>query len=141
MDDLLCTLGQRIRDLRRQKGWSQEEFADVCGVHRTYMGHLERGEKNLSFRATIRIATALGVALSELYAGIETGQPTESPGIPQGRPKTARRDAEHERARVLRELASVERSVRTLREIALGTDQDTPPRASQSKRSSRGSKS
>jgi len=38
-------LGDRIRALRRQFGWSQEQFAEVYGLHRTYMGHVERGEK------------------------------------------------------------------------------------------------
>jgi transcriptional regulator with XRE-family HTH domain len=73
VDDLLKQLGQRIRELRNQKGWSQEEFADVCGVHRTYMGHLERGEKNLSFRSMMRVAEALGVPLSVLFSGLEKG--------------------------------------------------------------------
>ena len=61
VDELLQRLGRRIRDLRTQRGWSQEQFADVCGVHRTYMGHLERGEKNLSFSSIVRVANALDV--------------------------------------------------------------------------------
>jgi transcriptional regulator with XRE-family HTH domain len=70
VDHLLKRLGQRIRELRNQKGWSQEEFADVCGVHRTYMGHLERGEKNLSFRSMMRVAGAVDVPLSALFSGL-----------------------------------------------------------------------
>jgi transcriptional regulator with XRE-family HTH domain len=64
----LKLLGERIRDLRKARGWSQERFADVCGVHRTYMGHLERGEKNVSFNTLVRLADALGITLSELLA-------------------------------------------------------------------------
>lgn len=69
----LKQLGERIRDLRKARGWSQERFADVCGVHRTYMGHLERGEKNVSFNTLVRLADALGITLSELLAE-ETGR-------------------------------------------------------------------
>jgi len=71
MDDALRRLGIRIRELRTQRGWSQEAFADVAGVHRTYMGHLERGEKNVSFLSILRVANALGITLSELLAGLE----------------------------------------------------------------------
>jgi transcriptional regulator with XRE-family HTH domain len=69
----LKLLGQRIQSLRKARGWSQERFADICGVHRTYMGHLERGEKNLSFNTLVRLSDALGITLSELLAE-EAGQ-------------------------------------------------------------------
>jgi transcriptional regulator with XRE-family HTH domain len=61
------SLGARIRELRREQGWSQEKFAEVCGLHRTYMGHVERGEKNVSLSTVLRVANALGVGLSELF--------------------------------------------------------------------------
>ena len=64
----LQVLGERIRDLRKARGWSQERFADICGVHRTYMGHLERGEKNVSFNTLSRLADALGISLAELVS-------------------------------------------------------------------------
>jgi transcriptional regulator with XRE-family HTH domain len=73
VDPLLRSLGQRIRDLRAARGWSQEEFADVCGVHRTYIGHVERGEKNVSVGTLARVAGAFEIKLSELFAGIEDG--------------------------------------------------------------------
>src|ERR1700689_3221068 len=73
MDEALRRLGVRIPELRTQRGWSQEAFADVAGVHRTYMGHLERGEKNVSFLSILRVANALGVTPSELLAGLEKG--------------------------------------------------------------------
>ena len=44
VQDLATVLGGRIRELRRKKGFSQESFADHCGLHRTYMGGIERGE-------------------------------------------------------------------------------------------------
>lgn len=70
-DFLLTALGQRIRDLRAKQGYSQESFADSIGVHRTFIGTIERGESNLSFHNLVRIATALGVTLSQLLSGIE----------------------------------------------------------------------
>jgi transcriptional regulator with XRE-family HTH domain len=68
---LLKALGQRIRELRTEKGFSQEAFADHCGVHRTFMGTIERGESNLSFQNIARVAAALGVTLSILFMGLE----------------------------------------------------------------------
>lgn len=73
MKDLLVLLGKRVHDLRAAKGWSQEEFAHICGVHRTYAGQIERGEKNLSFGNLLKIAAALGVTASELLSKLEDG--------------------------------------------------------------------
>ena len=61
------SLGRRIRALRGRRGWSQEELASVCGLHRTYMGHVERGEKNVSLSTILRVARGLGVRLPELF--------------------------------------------------------------------------
>jgi transcriptional regulator with XRE-family HTH domain len=68
---LLRALGQRIRELRREQGYSQEEFADKCGVHRTFMGTVERGESNLSFQNIAKVTTTLGVPLSTLFRDLE----------------------------------------------------------------------
>ena len=64
-------LGERIRELRKKAGYSQEAFADAAGVHRTYMGTLERGEANVSLSNLNKISTALGITLSELFRTIE----------------------------------------------------------------------
>jgi transcriptional regulator with XRE-family HTH domain len=64
---LLKSLGQRIRELRTAQGYSQEAFADKCGVHRTFMGTVERGESNLSFQNIHKMAINLGVSLSGLF--------------------------------------------------------------------------
>lgn len=59
--DLQQLLGANLRRYRQARGLSQEAFADVVGVHRTYMGGLERGERNLTLRSVERIAAQLQV--------------------------------------------------------------------------------
>lgn len=57
--DLQRTLGRNLRAYRYARDLSQEDFADVLGVHRTYMGGIERGERNLTLRSVERIARRL----------------------------------------------------------------------------------
>ena len=64
-------LGERIRTLRKAKGYSQEEFAHECGLHRTYMGDVERGERNVSLDNIVRITAALEITLSDMFANIK----------------------------------------------------------------------
>ena len=71
VQEYLLALGQRIRELRLKKRWSQEGFADIVGVHRTCMGAVERGESNVSFTNLVLIARALGISLSQLLSGLE----------------------------------------------------------------------
>lgn len=67
--DLQRRVGENLRRYRQQRHLSQEAFAELVGVHRTYMGGLERGERNLTLRSLERIAAQLGVApLSLLIA-------------------------------------------------------------------------
>jgi transcriptional regulator with XRE-family HTH domain len=73
VNDLLILLGKRVHDLRAAKEWSQEEFAHVSGLHRTYIGQIERGEKNISFENLSKISIVLGISLSELLEGLEGG--------------------------------------------------------------------
>lgn len=54
-------LGRAVRELRQSQGHSQEGFADVAGMHRTYIGGIERGERNVSFTTILKLAEALGV--------------------------------------------------------------------------------
>jgi transcriptional regulator with XRE-family HTH domain len=58
--------GDRVRTLRRDRGWSQEELADQSGLDRSYVGGVERGERNISFDNICRIARALSVSPSVL---------------------------------------------------------------------------
>lgn len=54
-------LGRNLRRLRLERGYSQEDFAEILGVHRTYLGGVERGERNLTLRTVERLADDLGV--------------------------------------------------------------------------------
>lgn len=69
--DMQIALGRTIRELRKRRGFSQESFADEVGIHRTYMGAVERGERNVSLKNLMRIAKTLGVPLSSLIAEAE----------------------------------------------------------------------
>lgn len=63
-------LGERIRSFRKQVGWSQEELAEACGLHRTYVGAVERGERNVSLINIVQFARALQVKPSDLVENI-----------------------------------------------------------------------
>jgi len=84
---LLKTLGQRIKKLRKDQGYSQEAFADKCGVHRTFMGTIERGESNLSFKNILKVTTTLGISLSTLFRELEDKAETSPPETVEVRPK------------------------------------------------------
>lgn len=70
MNDILKNFGMRIRRLRAASHYSQEAFAERCGLDRTYVGGVERGERNISLRNIDRMANALGITLSDLFRGI-----------------------------------------------------------------------
>lgn len=57
--DLQRIVGENLRRYRAERGLSQEQFAEILGFHRTYVGGLERGERNLSLRAVERLAAAV----------------------------------------------------------------------------------
>lgn len=64
--DILKSFGDRIRELRIKKDWSQEDLADKTNFHRTYIGMVERGERNPSLKNLKKFADAFGLSLSEL---------------------------------------------------------------------------
>ena len=77
LDDaaFLQDLGSRIRDRRVSRGLTQAQFGEQCGMHRTFIGSVERGERNLSILNLRQIARVLRVPLSELFAdGPKGGQ-------------------------------------------------------------------
>jgi len=60
--------GNTVRDIRKRNGISQEDLADRCDLHRTYIGGIERGERNVSLINIVRIAAALEVHPADLFA-------------------------------------------------------------------------
>jgi transcriptional regulator with XRE-family HTH domain len=68
----LQEFGHRIRFLRKRQGFSQEELAARSGLHRTYIGGIERGERNVALLNILKIAQALNVSPIELFQETET---------------------------------------------------------------------
>lgn len=71
-EDPLVQFGHRLRDLRQKQGYSQEKLAEVSGLHRTYVGSVERGERNVALRNIVRLAEALGEDPGELIRGLRS---------------------------------------------------------------------
>ncbi|MGE0559203.1 MAG: helix-turn-helix domain-containing protein [Burkholderiales bacterium] len=63
------TFAARVRDERKRQGLSQEMLAEKSGLHRTYIGSVERGERNVSIDNVERIAKALNIKVAELFGG------------------------------------------------------------------------
>lgn len=68
MDDVRSYFGQRVRELRRQKGLSQKDLAAKAKLHRAYLGGVERGERNVAVENIAKIAEALDEPISSLFA-------------------------------------------------------------------------
>ena len=77
-NDIRIRFGARVRQLRNERGWSQEHFADLAGLHRTYVGAIERGEQNLSLVNIDKLAATLGVSLAELFSTFTDKPPSAS---------------------------------------------------------------
>jgi len=70
MEDVRIRFGKALRERRRRLGVSQEEFADLCGLDRTYVGGIERGERNVALVNIDKLARALKMSLSELFRSV-----------------------------------------------------------------------
>ncbi len=70
-NDKLVAFGQRVREIRKSRGLSQEGMAALAGVDRSYMGHIERGEKNITLTKIYQISDALGIEVADLFPRIE----------------------------------------------------------------------
>ena len=75
---LSVEIGQRIRSYRSQSGISQEELAEKCGLHPTYIGQVERGEKNATLESISKIANGLNLSLSKLFENISSDEDNEN---------------------------------------------------------------
>ena len=69
-DQVLVKLGRNLRKAREKRGWSQEEFAFRCGVHRTYVGGIERAEYNVTILTLRKFTKALGISLRDAIRGL-----------------------------------------------------------------------
>ena len=81
MSNIAKILGQRIRNYRMSQGLSQEKLAELAKCHPTYIGQLERGEKNATIESVEKIATALHISLSTLFEKLGA-QEADTPNIP-----------------------------------------------------------
>lgn len=71
MSEIAKLVGQRIRNYRIQLGLSQEKVAELSGCHPTYIGQVERGEKNATLESISKISSALDISLSKLFEKID----------------------------------------------------------------------
>lgn len=72
--DLLFAFGQTVRKIRLSKDISQEKFADICDLHRTYISDIELGKRNVSLENIGKMAKALDIKISELFQEVEKNE-------------------------------------------------------------------
>lgn len=82
LSKLSIEIGQRIRNYRSQHRLSQEELAEKCGLHPTYIGQVERGEKNATLESISKITAGLSISLSTLFENIEDYHDEQSNNYP-----------------------------------------------------------
>jgi transcriptional regulator with XRE-family HTH domain len=73
-EQFLREVGSRLRRRREELGWTQEELGQRCGLHRTFIGSVERGERNVAVLNLLRISQILRVPLAELVGEEESGK-------------------------------------------------------------------
>lgn len=92
--DSKAQFGSNVRRIRRDRGFSQEELADRARLHRTYVGGVERGERNISLENILVLAEALNSNIADLFLGVNPTRPTHSGNDAQhneAKPRTASR--------------------------------------------------
>ena len=72
--ELRKRFGSAIRKLRMNRGISQEAFADLCNLHRTYISDIELGKRNVSLENIKHIADAIGIKMSDLFEEVESNE-------------------------------------------------------------------
>ena len=96
MSSIVQTIGQRIRAYRLQAGLTQEALAEKADLHHTYIGQVERGEKNPTLTSLEKILDGLGISFAELFSYLDT--PNQQPSIPaQCYDLVNRQDEKHQR--------------------------------------------
>ena len=71
LDEIQRRVGARIRELRRGNGWTQDEFADLSGLHRAQVGAFENGRMNMTLASLHLVAQTLGVRILDLFIDVE----------------------------------------------------------------------
>ena len=77
MSEIAKHIGNRIRNYRMQLGYSQERLAEISGCHPTYIGQVERGEKNPTLESIEKIASALKISMSKLFENLDVDDNNE----------------------------------------------------------------
>ena len=70
-EEIVIKFGKAIRQIRCERQISQEEFADMCGIHRSYMSDVELGKRNISLQNIEKLASALNMTIAELFFIVE----------------------------------------------------------------------
>jgi transcriptional regulator with XRE-family HTH domain len=70
MAELQQAVGARIRELRSARGWSQEGYADICEIHRSHMGEIERGEVDVAISTLAKLAKGLDMQVWTMLKGV-----------------------------------------------------------------------
>lgn len=70
VSEIVRIIGQRIRYYRNKRNYTQEKLSEISGLHATYIGQVERGEKNVTLESLKRITSALDISLSQLFEGL-----------------------------------------------------------------------
>lgn len=70
MAELQQAVGARIRELRTARGWSQEAYADICEIHRSHMGEIERGEVDVAISTLAKLAKGLDMTVWAMLKGV-----------------------------------------------------------------------
>lgn len=73
-DSILLDFGKAIRKLRIEKGISQEAFADMCDLHRTYISDVELGKRNVSLENIQKMAVALNMSISDVFLEVDKNE-------------------------------------------------------------------
>ena len=108
MNTITTMVGMRLRSYRQQKGMTQEELAEKAELHPTYIGQVERGEKNATLESIAKIAAALDVPLSQLFEKLDVGLQREGENIPLTCYEILASKSEVEQAQLLQVLLAVE---------------------------------
>ncbi len=106
MSEIARAIGQRIRVNRQRIGMTQEELAEKADLHHTYIGQVERGEKNLTIVSLEKILNALNVSFHEIFE--EFGNQEERSSIPSRCYDLVNRQSEAEQVRLYRILCEIE---------------------------------